>query len=144
MRISLLRAPKYPDSTADMGRHRFQYAVYPHRGGWQDAGVVAQGFDFNVPMLPTDASIDSLFSVDTSDLVIDTVKLAETDDALVLRLYEAHGARGRAHVTLGLDATSVTRANLLEECVGTPVGLDGRSIDVDYRPFEIITLLLRR
>ncbi|KAK2508946.1 LOW QUALITY PROTEIN: hypothetical protein MC885_008404 [Smutsia gigantea] len=30
--LSLLRAPKAPDATADMGRHEFTYALMPHEG----------------------------------------------------------------------------------------------------------------
>lgn len=144
MRISLLRAPKSPDPVADMGQHRFQYAIYPHEGSWQDSGVVAEAFDFNLPLLWTSAAIDHLFALDTPNLVLDTVKIAEREDAIVLRLYEAHGARGRARLTIGLDAGSVVCANLLEEETEKSVRLDGSMIELDYRPFEIITLLLRR
>ena len=144
MRISLLRAPKSPDPVADMGQHRFQYAIYPHEGSWQDGGVVAEAFDFNLPLLWTSAAIDHLFALDTPNLVLDTVKIAEREDAIVLRLYEAHGARGRARLTIGLDAGSVVCANLLEEETEKSVRLDGSMIELDYRPFEIITLLLRR
>nr|WP_233568215.1 glycoside hydrolase family 38 C-terminal domain-containing protein [Cohnella faecalis] len=35
MRLSLLRAPKWPDVTADQGWHEFVYSVYPHGGGWR-------------------------------------------------------------------------------------------------------------
>ncbi|KAH8022840.1 hypothetical protein HPB51_006068 [Rhipicephalus microplus] len=32
MRLSLLRAPKSPDPEADMGHHKFTYALMPHQG----------------------------------------------------------------------------------------------------------------
>jgi alpha-mannosidase len=144
LRMSLLRAPKMPDPEADMGSHRFAYALYPHDGGWQEAGVVAEALDFNAPLVWAPASFESLFAVDTTDLVLDTVKLAEREDALVLRLYEAHGARGRARVTFGLDVGAVTRANLLEDPEGADLDRAHASVELEYRPFEIITLLVRR
>jgi alpha-mannosidase len=144
LRMSLLRAPKMPDPESDMGPHRFQYALYPHLGGWQEGGVVAEGLDFNVPFVWAAAAVESLFALDTADLVLDTVKLAEREDALVLRLYEAHGARGRARLALGVPASSVTRANLLEDPEGDQLPLAGATAELDYRPFEIITLLVRR
>ncbi len=76
--------------------------------------------------------------------MLDTVKLAEREDALVLRLYEAHGARGRARLELGVPASSVVRANLLEDPEGEELPLGNAGIELDYRPFEIITLLVRR
>jgi alpha-mannosidase len=144
LRMSLLRAPKMPDPSADMGSHRFAYALYPHAGGWQDGGVVAQALDFNAPLVWAPASFDSLFVVDTADLVLDTVKLAEREEALVLRLYEAHGARGRARISFGVDVGSVTRANLLEDPDGIALPLAEASVELEYGPFEIITLLVRR
>jgi alpha-mannosidase len=133
LRMSLLRAPVSPDPTADRGQHRFRYALYPHTGGWQEGGVVAEALDFNAPLVGASTTLESLFSIDTTDLVLDTVKLAEREDALVLRLYEAHGARG-----------SVTRANLLEDPEGEPLALRAGRIELGYRPYEIITLLVRR
>jgi alpha-mannosidase len=73
--------------------------------------------------------------------VLDTVKLAEDGDALVLRLYEAHGGRGRARIRLALSWSSARRANLLEDDVG-PADVEDGAIVVDYRPWEIVTLLV--
>ncbi len=101
LRLSLLRAPTDPDPAADRGHHRFAYALYPHAGGPQSGGVTEQALRFNVPLLllPTDAAVGetSWFAVDCPALIIDTVKKAEDDDALILRLYESrrharHGA----------------------------------------------------
>ena len=40
LRMTLLRGPVWPDPQADQGRHAFAFALLPHAGGWQDAGVV--------------------------------------------------------------------------------------------------------
>jgi alpha-mannosidase len=144
LRMSLLRAPGSPDPTADRGEHRFRYALYPHAGRWQEGGVVAEALDFNAPLVGASTTLESLFSLDTSDLMLDTVKLAEREDALVLRLYEAHGARGRAGLTFGVPAGSVTRANLLEDPEGEPLELRAGRVELGYRPYEIITLLVHK
>ena len=73
--------------------------------------------------------------------MIDTVKKAEDSNALVVRLYEAHGARGKASLKVGVPFGKVSRTNLLEE-KPVPVAFSGDSIEIDYRPFEIITLVL--
>jgi len=144
MRVSLLRAPKHPDSESDMGHHRFQYAVYPHAKGWQDGDVVAEALDFNVPLVWSAATLETLFELDTPDLVLDTIKLAEESDAIVLRLYEAHGGRGKAHLRTSLEIAEARRANLLEEEQGPDLPINESGIELDYRPFEIITIVVRR
>ena len=37
LRITLLRGPTSPDPEADLGRHEFSYAFYPHRGRLSEA-----------------------------------------------------------------------------------------------------------
>jgi alpha-mannosidase len=142
LRISLLRAPKAPDPSADMGEHAFAYAIVPHAGGWQDGGVVAEARAFNAPLRwGAGAASGSWASADAPGLVLDTIKLAEDSDALVLRLYEAHGGRGRARIRLALPWTAARRANLLEDDLGA-ADVDGDAIVVDYRPWEIVTLIV--
>jgi alpha-mannosidase len=142
LRISLLRAPKQPDAGADMGRHAFAYAVMPHADGWQDGGVVGAARAFNAPLRWARGVAQGAWaSVDGPGLVLDTIKLAEDSDALVLRLYEAHGGRGRARIRLGVAFAAARRANLLEDDLG-PARVEGDAIVVDYRPWEIVTLLV--
>jgi alpha-mannosidase len=73
--------------------------------------------------------------------VLDTIKRAEDSDALVLRLYEAHGARGRARVGVAAPFSSARRANVLEDA-GEELEVDGDAVLLPYRPHEILTVLL--
>ena len=50
MRLSLLRAPGWPDPESDQGAHRFSYALFPHAGDLRAAGVVAEAEAFNLPL----------------------------------------------------------------------------------------------
>ncbi|MCW2975643.1 MAG: man2c1 [Actinomycetia bacterium] len=140
LRLSLLRSSKSPDPEADMGRHEFAYALMPHGGGWRKAGVVAEAARFNAPFRWTDAPLMPwVAAVDDPNLVLDTIKRAEDSDAVVLRLYEAHGARGTARLRLGLPFAAARRANALEDD-GDPLVVEGDTIVIPYRPHEIITV----
>jgi alpha-mannosidase len=143
LRMSLLRAPKQPDAAADMGEHAFAYAIVPHAGSWQDARVVAQARAFNAPLRwgPLAPAPPWLRVEGVTGLVLDGVKLAEDSGALVVRLYEAHGGRGRARVHLGLPFASARRSNLLEDDLG-PMEVEGDAVVVDVRPWQIVTLLV--
>ena len=50
IRLSLLRAPGFPDPEADQGSHHFAYALFPHEGDLRDAGVIAEAEHFNLPL----------------------------------------------------------------------------------------------
>jgi alpha-mannosidase len=143
LRLSLLRAPTSPDPEADRGEHAFAYAVVPHRGGWREAGIVHEARDFDVPVhtAPAGGVAGSFLAVDDPGLVLDAVKLAEDSDALVVRLYEAHGGRGTARIAVGLPFAGARRCTLLED-PGEELAVEGGAIVVPYRPFEIVSVLV--
>src|SRR5262249_38967702 len=144
LRVSLLRAPTEPDPRADRGTHRFVYAVMPHAGGFREAGVVAEAHRLNASVLWTrgGATPRSFASVDDPNLVLDTIKKAEDSGALVVRLYEAHGARGTARITIGLPFREALFCNLLEDD-GPAAKVSGDLVEVPYAPFQIVSLKLR-
>ncbi len=142
MRMSLLRAPKLPDPEADMGVHRFAYAVMPHRGGWRD-GVTTAAIHFNTPPLwaAAPAGCRELVQVDDPNLFVSAVKRCEDSEALLVRLYEMHGARGTGRLRLGLPCSSATFCNVLEDELGEAVVADG-AVEIPYLPHQIISIKL--
>ena len=142
LRLSLLRSPRSPDPEADRGRHEFAYALLPHAGGWREAGILGEAVCFNAPLRTTSRAVpESFAAVDDPNLVLDTIKRAEDSDALVVRLYEAHGARGQARLTVAESFSSARRANALEDD-GEAFAVEGGAVLVPYRPHEILTIKL--
>lgn len=145
MRLSLLRAPKSPDPQADQGHHVFRYALLPHAGTLQAAGVVAEAYRFNVPLIVRSTRRApeqvSFFQLSTPAVVIDTVKKAEDSNALIVRLYEAYGTRGTVRLSSPLPVRAVSRCNLLEEDDASLEWSEG-GVTFDYAPFQLITLKL--
>jgi len=149
MRLTLLRAPKSPGKTADVGKtHQVTYSILPHSGTFEN-GVVRAGYELNVPVIAdvvtahrgnVPACLGRL-SISGDNVVIDTVKKAEDDGGIVVRLYEAHGARGVRTLAIGWPVKKVVETNLMEkeECA-LPVR-DGE-VEVDFKPFQIVTLKL--
>lgn len=146
MRLSLLRSPKMPDPQADMGQHQFRYALLPHADNPLDAGVIEEGYRFNSPLLvyPTQAEPEnqSFFQVSGGSLILDTVKKAEDSDAIIVRLYEAHGKRGLCRLESLLPVTAAAQCNLLE-IDEKPLAWERNGIDIPYTPFQLITLKLK-
>lgn len=50
LRLTLLKAPLWPDPSADRGRHVFTYALYPHRGDWRTGKTPQVALAFNSPL----------------------------------------------------------------------------------------------
>jgi alpha-mannosidase len=144
--MTLLRSPRWPDPDADRGAHELAFAVFPHAGGWQEAGVTAEALRFNAPLLLGEgeagaAGSRSWFACD--ELMVDTIKPSEDGDGVIVRLYEPHGARGTARLRVGVPFGDAWFANLLEDRIGA-AEVDGDEIVIPFRPFEIVTVALRR
>ncbi|MDW8307861.1 MAG: glycoside hydrolase family 38 C-terminal domain-containing protein [Verrucomicrobiales bacterium] len=145
MRLSLLRGSTSPAPSADQGRHGFRYGLYPHAGSLAAAEVVRRAHEFNTPWLVAPGTVPaarSWFRTDSPHLVLETVKKAEDSDALIVRLYECHGARGRARIETSLRFETVERVNLLEAEPIRIEAADSRTgvVPLPFRPFELITL----
>jgi alpha-mannosidase len=150
MRLSLLRAPGWPDPQADRGTHNFTYALLPHEGDLREGRVVEAGQELNVALrvAPTTshagagARRTSFLRVDRQGVVIDAVKKAEDTDTLVVRLYDAWGQRGPVRLTCAAPIAKAHRADLLERPGEQLEPTADGSIPLTIRPFEIATLLL--
>jgi len=149
LRLSLLRGPMLPDPDADKGRHCFTYSVYPHALTWRN-GTVQQAFELNKPLVAAVAAssngalpaVGSFVAVDVENVVIDTVKKHEDSDAVIVRLFEHYGQRGKATLTFGRTPKSVVECDLMEEN-DTATDFSGDSVTLNIKPYEIRTLKVR-
>ncbi|KAG9489498.1 hypothetical protein GDO78_005466 [Eleutherodactylus coqui] len=147
--LSLLRAPKSPDATADIGHHEFSYAFMPHERSFQEAGVIQSAYNFCMPllttsMLPTQQKSWSAFTVLSPAVVLEAVKLAERrPDALVLRLYECHGSTVDTWLQTSLPVKDVFLCDLLEQpqC-DQPLVFEDQGLKLSFTPFKVLSLLL--
>jgi alpha-mannosidase len=144
VRLSLLRAPRYPDPETDQGVHRLTFALVP---GADLLDAAREGLRLNLPerRVPGNAVVDPLVGVDHDGVLVSAVKLADDGSGdVVVRLYEALGARAAAHLELGFAAASVTAVDLLErplpDAAGPAPVLAGGGVDLSLRPFQILTL----
>ncbi|GIO41236.1 alpha-mannosidase [Paenibacillus apis] len=146
MRLSLLRAPKWPDISADLGEHEFTYSLYPHQGDWQTAHTLRAAAELNHTPVVLAAephagelpSAASLIDFTGEHVVLDTVKPAEDGDAVIVRLYESAG--GREQVSLGWPGLKqACLSNALEEDGEGLSTTEGR-IELSFAPFEIKTV----
>ncbi|MEH7009835.1 alpha-mannosidase [Neobacillus niacini] len=149
LRLSLLRAPKWPDPGADLGHHEFTYSLLPHEGDWKEAEVVKRGYELNHPVVVVSTSShqgtlpssQSFIEVKSKHVILDTVKTSEDGTGLTLRMYESSGGREEMQVTLGKPVHSADEANLLEERQAvTPV--HGNKLSSYLKPFEVKTILV--
>ncbi|WP_331447689.1 alpha-mannosidase [Streptomyces xanthochromogenes] len=143
LRVSLLRAPRFPDPETDQGPHRFRHALVP---GATIGDAVREGYVVNLPerTLPGAGPVAPLAEVDNDAVVVTAVKLADDGSGdVVVRFHEAHGGRARATLTPGFPTASVTTTDLLERPLGQAEQTSG-PVELSLRPFELRTLRFER
>jgi alpha-mannosidase len=148
LRLTLLRAPTWPDPDADQGHHHFEYALYPHAGTWKEALTVRHGWEYDYPLqaVVTTAHAGSLppshsfASVTPDNVVLTAVKKAEDANGLIFRVYEWAGKDATAEFHVPPGATSATVTNLMETPEGDPLPITGDVVKVPIHPYEILTI----
>ncbi|MNY53132.1 hypothetical protein D3C86_1888630 [compost metagenome] len=84
----------------------------------------------------------SSMELEGAEVMIESVKKAEDEDALVVRLYETSGASRDVHLWVHLPHQEAVLADLMEH----PLELlecQGGSYQLSFKPFEVITVLIR-
>ena len=123
--LSLLRATIRPDPESDIGRHDFCYMIYPHKSDFVSAGINNLAFEYNVPLVRADADYDG---PGFAPLFLQSMKLSEDGKMIVYRLSEQNGERGIIRT-----GRKYKVLNMLED-------ITGETEDIEYSPFEIITI----
>jgi len=156
LKLTMLKCSPHPDPNlggdyADQGEHTFSYALLPHSGSLYDAGVIREAYCFNQPLevLPVATQEGqlpdtySLVSCDTPNVILETVKKAEDSDDMIVRFYEAFGARGNAEIRLAPGFTKAYLCDMMENELEALDITDNRVI-LPVKNFEIVTLKCKR
>jgi alpha-mannosidase len=138
VRLSLLRAPRFPDPETDQGEHRFRYALVLGAGIPE---AIDAGYRINLPPRAVRGSRapEPLVSTDNPAVRVEAVKLADDRSGdVVVRLYEAHGGRGRTTISTSFPYKGIQETDLLERPLGDA------SAELVLRPFQVVTLRFTR
>lgn len=147
MKISLLKSATKPNPEADRGLHKFTYSLYPHKGDYREGGTVKEGYLLNMPLeiqginknegiLPEQYS---LLQTNKESVVIETIKKAENDDSVIVRLYDSYNQKTYVDVTAAFDFKDVYICDLLENNIAK-LDNNGRRVRILVKNFEIVTL----
>jgi len=120
LRISVVRSavyahhiPRVLDMKAehiwqDQGIQTFRMILIPHKDNWQEANITRIAEEFIAPPVliyqgvhsGTLPGADSFLEIDAKNVIISSVKLAESNDDLIFRCVEAAGRKTTANVNL--------------------------------------------
>ena len=115
LRLSLLRAPRFPDPHTDQGlqTHRYGLVIGADIASATEAGALLNSAEH---VISGARSVDPLVRLEGVGLVVSSVKLASDQSGdLVVRVYESLGRRARGTLQINTQFTSVKTVALLED-----------------------------
>ncbi|MFE2773168.1 alpha-mannosidase [Microbacterium resistens] len=140
VRLSLLRAPRFPDPETDHGSHEIEVGLVV---GADAAIATAEGIRMNA--LPTEVrgadEVEPLVRVTGPGIVVSSVKLADDRSGdVIVRVYESLGRRTTGEVEVGFPHGGIREVTLIEDELDEP--RTGGALSL--RPFEVRTLRISR
>ena len=121
--------------------------IYPHKGGFREAGTIGRAYLLNNPLQcvrkeNASGSLPAQYSkvrVDAENVITEVVKEAESGTDTILRLYESFNRRTKTTVRFGTPVKAVQVCNMLEEAE-EELGCGENSFELEMMPYEIKTL----
>ena len=108
LRVNLIRSAIDPDPLPDIGHHDIALAIIPVEPDTTVAQATRLAQAFNTPLLPVGTAVHpgrlapttALLELQGDDLVLSGIKMAENNDGVLVRVYEASGAVAKGAVAL--------------------------------------------
>ena len=140
VRLSLLRAPRFPDPDTDHGRHEIQVGLVI---GADAEIATAEGIALNAPSTVVRGAneVEPLVAVSGEGIVVSSVKLADDRSGdVIVRVYESLGRRTSGSLSVGFSHSGIREVSLIEDELESPRTGEALSL----RPFEVRTLRIAR
>ena len=97
-----------------------RYALVPHTGRWDDAGIQEESQSWNEPLAVIPGAAPRQETLDLSGTGYILSSMTNSGDGYLLRLYNADGDSSPRKIRLGIPAESAEEVNLLGEKTGVP------------------------
>ncbi|MCL4408601.1 MAG: glycosyl hydrolase-related protein [Thermotogae bacterium] len=151
LRMSLIRSSYNPDPFPEIGNHEIKFAIYPHDERSKISDFMKLGYEFNNDLGsiyddPHGGQLEDKFegiSISQDNIIISSIKKAEDDDSMILRMYEVNGIKTTVSVKLYLPSEEVAEVNLLEQSIGKTVKIKDGTFNATFEPYEIKTFKIK-
>ena len=142
--ISLLKPGQSPNKICDIENHKFLYSLYPHLGSWQQGNTHKEAECLNEPLvgLYSEKNLGGLnkklsfFNLNCDNVVIDTVKIAEKSNDIIVIVYEYFNKRTSVEFSSHFNISKVIECNILEE-EEEQILVENNSFNFEIKPYEI-------
>ena len=131
-----------------LGVHEFRYAVYPHKGGSNNADIFEASNNLRVPVRISQCSAHegknkeesfSFFAIENKNLVVTALKKAEEDNSVIIRGFNPTNEVIDTKIYSGVEISGAYKVNL-EEIELMELVMADNSVNISVTPGEIFTV----
>ncbi len=148
--LTMLKSSVYPYPDADKGMHKFTYSLYAHKNSLVDSNTIKMAYDLNNPLqcVKFDSSDSGvlkrycLAKSNKNNVIIDNIKMAEQENAVIIRMYETNNIRTNVQVKVGFSFTNAFYCDLMENNIKELYCEQNDSFSFTIKPFEIVSMKL--
>lgn len=140
---------EYPtqQSWSGLNKYQFRYAVYPHKGNWQEAGAYPHARAFTVPLKVVQTNHHSFgtlppeksFFAVHGDLQLSCLKKAHDRNTLIARIYNPSEKPAEGQLEFGFDIAAAYRVTMNEDRL-EPIHFSGTRLPLRLAPGKIETI----
>jgi alpha-mannosidase len=134
--MSLLRAPLWPDPSADRGEHRIAYAIAPTAGA-TIGDLEAAWRDYAEP------DRVRLFTCDDPAVLVVATKPADDGDGVIVRVRECNGAARRVALVCGGRMRTAEAVDACERSIAGDAAVDGEHLSFMLPAFSLRSFRVR-
>jgi len=145
-----IAGPLVPTQDAlELRTYTFEYGLQFHEGDWRQARVYKEAQEYHHSLIPFVANSKgdlpaefSFFELKPSNLILSALKRTEQSGYVILRFFETKGETTRAELKVFKPIKQAWLTDLLER-EEEEFGVTGNTLELEVKPFEIVTLKLR-
>ncbi len=141
--LTLIKSGIEPNPTTDQEEHYFTYSLYPHNGNLRESDTIQEGYKVNYPAYNVfsgkTCSEDYFVQSLNKNIIIETIKIAEDKNGVIIRLYESENTKTKGKLIFGMGRkiVSIEECNLIEEKLGETISVNDSEYSFTIKPYEI-------
>jgi len=132
----------------EIGKHQFEYSLYFHKKGWQQAKCHQYSASFYAPVKAVQGDSHqgelsaglSFLEIDNDNLILSAFKKGEREDEWIIRVYNILDEEIKSSISLFKKIKEIYQTNLLEERQSKLELDQDNSFKVTLKPHEIYTV----
>ncbi len=143
MRLTVLKSAIHPDVEADIGKQSFMYSITSHDGDIFRNNIVEEGYRVNNPFVANIFKKSNhnkeLLRISESNVSIDSIKLSESGDSIIVRLHEYTGGNQTISLESDYNFKNARLCSILEDEI-EEIDLS----NISFKPYEIKSIKLTK